>query len=788
MVSIIRIVTFFHILFILLSSKFGSSEPQTWVRAGYYWYEQLEFAISDINSAFFTHLICGFAGVNSTSYELSLSPLDEQNFSNFTGIVQLRNPSLTTLLSIGGWKANVSSTFSSLASSSSYRKSFIDSSIKIARLYGFQGLELSWVYPNTSSDISNLGILLKEWREAISLEANNSDRSELILTALVYFLPRAVTEYYPVEAMQKYLNWVHIKTEGYTWPVGSNFTGAHAALYNPTSSVNTNFGISQWIDAGLSAKKMVMLLPYYGYAWTLVNVTDNGIGAPARGPAITNIGAISYKNITRNYVEPNGAYVMYNATYVVNYCAIVTTWIGYDDVEAIRTKVSYAKEKGLLGYVVWQVSFDNNWVLSQAAADHDGDQSNSSGPVPHKKRPNKLRLLLIVFTSTGAVIFLLLGFMIYCSWWMRKLKSKGMIMDSATKSKNKMNNMAAAEKFNSNFPNLKLYSFIDVETATDIFSFENKLGEGGYGPVYKGVLPDGQEVAVKKLSKTSTQGFEEFKNEVMLTAKLQHINLVRVLGFCIDKEEQMLIYEYMPNKSLDHYLFDPVRRCILDWRKRVHIIEGVTQGLLYLQEYSRYTIIHRDLKASNVLLDEDMKAKISDFGMARIFTKDNLEANTEKIVGTYGYVPPEYVKKGIYSTKSDVYSFGVLLLQILSGKRVSSLYGENENLTLLEYGYERWKDGKSMEFIDSSLDDACSICKLERCLQIALLCVQESSNDRPSVLEVSSLLKSETTDIMIPNKPAFSKQTDAEYQQNKHTKSSKINSDNDVTVSELIGR
>ncbi|KAL5772807.1 hypothetical protein ACOSQ2_012731 [Xanthoceras sorbifolium] len=744
MVSTIRIVTFFHILLILLSSKFGYSEPQTWVRAGYYyWFRQLaiEFAISDINSAFFTHLVCGFAEINSTSYELSLSPLDEQNFTNFTGIVQLRNPSVTTLLSIGGWEANVSPTFSSLASSSSYRKYFIDDSIKIARLYGFQGLELSWAYPNTSSDMLNLGILLKEWREAISLEANNSNRSELILTAMVYFSPRAFAEYYPIDAMQKYLNWVHIKTEGYTWPVGS---------------VNTNFGISQWIDAGLSAKKMVMHLPYYGYAWTLVNVTDNGIGAPARGSAITNIGAITYKNITRNYVEPNGANVMYNATYVVNYCAI-------------RTKVSYAKEKGLLGYVVWQVSFDNNWVLSQA-------------------KPNKPRLLLTVFTSTGAAIFLLLGSMIYCSWWMRKLKSKGMIiLDSATES-NKMNNMAATGKFNSNFLNLKLYSFIDVETATNIFSFEKKLGEGGYGPVYK-------EVAVNKLSKTSTQGFEEFKNEVILTVKLQHINLVRVLGFCIDREEQMLIYEYMPNKSLDHYLFDPVRRYILDWRKRVHIIEGVTQGLLYLQEYSRYTIIHRDLKASNALLDKDIKPKISDFGMVIIFAKDDLEANTGKIYiyvlslsNTVGMFPPEYVKKGIYSIKSDVYSFGVRFLQILSGKRVSSLYGENENLTLLEYGYELWKDKKSMEFIDPSLDDTCSTCKLERCLQIALLCVQESSNDRPSVLEVSSLLNSETTDIMIPNKPAFSKQIDAEYQRNKHTNSSKINSVNDVTVSELFGR
>ncbi|KAL5839946.1 hypothetical protein ACOSQ4_012554 [Xanthoceras sorbifolium] len=746
MVSTVRIVTFFHILLILLSSEFGTSKAQTWVRAGYHRIGEFDdFETSDINSALFTHLICGFAVVNSTSYELSLTSFDKQHFSNFTGMVKLRNPSVSTLLSIGGFKEeNITSTFSSLASNSSYRKAFIDSSIKVARLYGFQGLDLSWSDPNTSSDMSNLGLLLGEWRAAISLEASNTNRSELILTAMVHFSPRVVTETYPIDAMQKYLNWVHIRTQGYKSPATANFTSAHAALYDPTR---------------LSAKKLVMFMPYYGYAWTLVNSMDNGIGAPASRSATTETRLIEYQKIRSDYIGKYGAMVLYNATYIVNYCAIETTWIGYDDVEAIQTKVSYAKEKGLLGYVVWQVSYDNNWVLSQAAADIDEeDLSSSSRQMPNKKAPNKLRLLLIVITSTGAVIFLLLGSMIYCIWWMRKLKSK------AIESKNKMNNMAAAGKFNSNFPNLKLYSFTDVETATDIFSFENKLGEGGYGPVYKGVLLDGQKVAIKKLSKTSTQGFEEFNNEVMLTAKLQHINLVRVLGFCIDREEQMLIYEYMPNKSLDHYLFDPVRRYILDWRKRVHIIEGVTQGLLYLQD--------------NVLLDEDMKSKISDFGMARIFAKDDLEANTGKIVGTYGYVPPEYVKKGIYSTKSDVYSFGVLLLQILSGKRVSSLYGENENLTLLEYGYELWKDGKSMEFIDPSLDDTCSTCKLKRCY----------SNDRPTVLEVSSLLKGETTDIMIPNKPAFSKQTDAEYEQNKHTNSSKISSVNDVTVSELLGR
>lgn len=220
---------------------------------------------------------------------------------------------------------------------------------------------------------------------------------------------------------------------------------------------------------------------------------------------------------------------------------------------------------------------------------------------------------------------------------------------------------------------LHVFTFEEMKAATNNFSADNELGRGGYGPVYKGKLRNGQEIAVKRLSETSTQGLEEFENEVILTAKLQHINLVKVVGFCIERKEKMLIYEYMPNKSLDYYIYNQVRRLLLNWEKRVQVIEGIIQGLLYLQEYSRLTIIHRDLKASNILLDIDMKPKISDFGMARIFKKDEVEANTLRVVGTMGYIPPEYVEQGIYSTKSDVFSFGVLFLRIISGKKNTCL-------------------------------------------------------------------------------------------------------------------
>ncbi|KAL5659097.1 hypothetical protein ACJX0J_032260, partial [Zea mays] len=230
-----------------------------------------------------------------------------------------------------------------------------------------------------------------------------------------------------------------------------------------------------------------------------------------------------------------------------------------------------------------------------------------------------------------------------------------------------------------------LYDFAELAAATGGFSDENLLGRGGFGPVYKGKLPDGAEIAVKRLAAHSGQGLEEFKNEIQLIAKLQHTNLVRLVGCCVQEEEKLLVYEYMPNRSLNCFIFDQQRGPLLDWEKRRRIIEGVAQGLLYLHKHSRVRIIHRDLKASNILLDKDLNPKISDFGMARIFGSNMTEANTNRVVGTYGYMAPEYASEGIFSVKSDVYSFGVLLLEIVSGKRNTGHHNYGDFVNLLGY-------------------------------------------------------------------------------------------------------
>ncbi|KAL2228401.1 receptor-like serine/threonine-protein kinase SD1-7 isoform X1 [Sesamum indicum] len=715
-----------NICLLLFLSLLKFSEAETWIRSGY-WYSGSEFPVPDINSELFTHLVCAFAHINTSSYEINISPSDEPYMSTFTEIVRRKNPSAKTLLSI--WAgANSSSTFFDMISRSSSRRAFIESSITAAREHGFMGLDLFDVFPSTPANMTNMESFLDEWKEAIDSEPKHTDTSPLILTMGAKYLPVMESTIYPLNAIRRTFDWVHVLSFDYHLPSKDRFTGAHAALYDPSSNLSTDYGINEWIRRGLPANKLVLGLPYHGYAWTLVNPNDYGIGAPAKGVAMTPDGSISYRHI-KWYLNSYGVQPTFNSTYVVNYCKIGSFWIGFDDVEVVKIKVSYAKQKGLLGYSVFQVPNDDmDWTLSRTAKEEEEDQNLK----------HELRVILL---STTFAAILLLGTILCC------LKRKFIM--------SKVKGKAASGK-TKEWSNLQVFSFTQIAAATDNFSCENKLGEGGFGSVYKGELNNGLQIAIKRLSKGSTQGTEELKNELALTTRLQHVNLVKVLGICTEREEQMLVYEYMPNRSLDMYLFDPVKRLCLDWQKRVQIIDGVTQGLLYLQEYSQVTIIHRDLKASNILLDKEMKPKISDFGIARIFQKDENAASTRRIIGTYGYVPPEYVKGGIYSRKYDVYSFGVLLLQIISGKKTSCLYGVHKNINLLQHAYELWRNDNSIDFMDPSLDDTSSTCKMKTCMQVALLCVQERWQDRPSMLEVSSMLKNETDSVPVPNMPAFS--------------------------------
>ncbi|KAK8649967.1 hypothetical protein V6N13_139619 [Hibiscus sabdariffa] len=519
----------------------------------------------------------------------------------------------------------------------SRRKAFVESSIKVARLYGFHGLDLYDVKPRNGTNTFSLGTFLDEWRAEAASESKNSGKTRLLLTMSAYCLPFVNSVSYPIDSAIRNLDWVNIMAYDYYVPTLDRFTGFHAALYDPLGGANTDDGIREWLNRGFPAEKLVLGLPFYGYAWRFVNSGDNGIVSAASGPAVTLDGSLWYMytiSFIRNYGQ--GAESVYNSTYVVNLFKIGSDWINFDDVEAIKAKVSYAKEKGLLGYSAFQLSNDDNWVLSQAAYGIGTSQSK--------------KLLLIVSVTVAAVVILMIT--IICFLQKRTFKSQGLwgaLKMSVSWIRNKR---SSGIKVKNDDSNLQVFSLSSIEAATNNFSNENKLGEGGYGPVYK----------------------------------------------------------------------------------------------------------------------------------------EELEANTSRIVGTYGYVPPEYVKKGIYSTKYDVYSFGVLLLQIISGRRNSSLYGCHENLNLLEYAYELWKQGRGAEFFDASLDDSSSSCKLIRCMQVALLCVQENAADRPSMVEVFSILKNESSvAISTPKRPAYSVTRD-EDKESTDIERREAFSVNDASITQVIPR
>ncbi|WJX30776.1 hypothetical protein P8452_19275 [Trifolium repens] len=303
--------------------------------------------------------------------------------------------------------------------------------------------------------------------------------------------------------------------------------------------------------------------------------------------------------------------------------------------------------------------------------------------------------------------------------------------------------------------------------------------QGGFGPVYKGIMVDGQEIAVKRLSKTSGQGTEEFKNEVKLMATLQHRNLAKLIGCSIQQDEKLLIYEFLPNRSLDYFIFDTTRSKLLDWTKRLEIINGIARGLLYLHQDSTLRIIHRDVKISNILLDIDMIPKISDFGLARSFMGDQAEANTNTVTGTHGYMPPEYAVHGSFSIKSDVFSFGVVVLEIISGKKNSGFCDPRHRLDLLGHAWRLWIDGRPEELIADILYDEGICSEIIRFIHVGLLCVQQQPENRPNMSSVVFMLKGEKL-LPEPSEPGF-------YAGRNHTNSTEF-SINEATISLLEAR
>nr|XP_027102218.1 G-type lectin S-receptor-like serine/threonine-protein kinase At4g27290 isoform X1 [Coffea arabica]XP_027105099.1 G-type lectin S-receptor-like serine/threonine-protein kinase At4g27290 isoform X1 [Coffea arabica]XP_027111625.1 G-type lectin S-receptor-like serine/threonine-protein kinase At4g27290 isoform X1 [Coffea arabica] len=404
--------------------------------------------------------------------------------------------------------------------------------------------------------------------------------------------------------------------------------------------------------------------------------------------------------------------------------------------------------------------------------------------IAENKRRKRIRVAIGISISTAFLLVLLA-----MAWQMMKRVKRRAEEDTVSMPIAHDNNSYNHYEEESQDEDLELpiFGLATIVDATDQFAFGNKIGQGGFGPVYKGKLPNGSEIAVKRLSQDSGQGLREFKNEVKLIANLQHRNLVKLLGCCIQGEEKMLVYEYLPNKSLDNFIFDRVKRKLLPWNTRFDIVLGIARGLLYLHQDSRLRIIHRDLKTSNILLDIKMNPKISDFGIARIFGGEQTEEKTRRVIGTYGYMSPEYAMSGHFSIKSDVFSFGVIVLELISGRKNWGFYDPGHDYNLIGHTWKLWNEDRCLELVDEMLDGSFSIKEVIRCIQVALLCVQQRAEDRPAMSTVVFMLSNENVELPQPKEPGFITEN-SPFKIDPSWSGQDSNTGNELTITAVEGR
>lgn len=359
------------------------------------------------------------------------------------------------------------------------------------------------------------------------------------------------------------------------------------------------------------------------------------------------------------------------------------------------------------------------------------DTSSSSGGTP------KVVWVIVALAFGGILLLSAIGI-----WKMRSHlpgpKSRSSLGLSAAISSSKLN-----------------IRYQELRKATNNFDLSNKLGQGSNGTVYRGVLRDGREVAVKRLFLNTRHWTDQFFNEVDLINQVHHKNLVKLLACSVDGPESLLVYEYYFNRSLDHFIFDANRAKLLDWTKRIGIIQGVAEGLSYLHEESEIRIIHRDIKASNILLDDNFKPKITDFGLARSFALDKTHLSTG-VAGTLGYMAPEYVVHGHLTEKADVYSFGVLLLEIVTGQRCNGEIGEKPKDSFLAKIWNEYKANTLERVIDGRIREGIIEDESSHMIHVGLLCTQANPSYRPTMAKVVELLKSNTAEEgVFPTEPPF---------------------------------
>ncbi|KAL0392271.1 UNVERIFIED_CONTAM: putative serine/threonine-protein kinase PBL21 [Sesamum radiatum] len=289
----------------------------------------------------------------------------------------------------------------------------------------------------------------------------------------------------------------------------------------------------------------------------------------------------------------------------------------------------------------------------------------------------------------------------------------------------------------------RCFSFKEVSLATQNFKEANLIGEGGFGCVYKGRLESGTIVAVKQLNHEGLQGNQEFVVEVLMLSLLHHPNLVNLIGYCSDRDQRLLVYEFMPMGSLENHLFDlEPNQTPLSWSTRLKIAVGAARGLEYLHCRANPPVIYRDLKSSNILLDNDYNVKLSDFGLAKLGPVGDKTHVSTRVMGTYGYCAPEYAMSGKLTLKSDIYSFGVVLLELISGRRAMDLSKKPGEQNLVVWSRPFLKDPKLfVQMVDPLLEGKYSVKSLQQAVVITSMCISEHANVRPNISEVVHALE-----------------------------------------------
>ncbi|KAI3816783.1 hypothetical protein L1987_16487 [Smallanthus sonchifolius] len=402
--------------------------------------------------------------------------------------------------------------------------------------------------------------------------------------------------------------------------------------------------------------------------------------------------------------------------------------------------------------------------------------SNFLNPVPATSSSvNKGKIIAIVVSIFSSVALITVASMIVVYIWKHRYIQK--------KRKGSYDAKKLAKMLNDSSLNFK---YSTVEKATGKWDESNKLGQGGFGTVYKGVLSDGREIAVKRLFFNNKFRAADFYNEVNMISSVEHKNLVRLLGCSCSGPESILIYEYLPNMSLDHFIFDATKGRTLNWQKRYNIIIGTAEGLVYLHENTKCRIIHRDIKAANILLDLRLRAKIADFGLARSFQDDKSHISTA-IAGTLGYMAPEYLAHGQLTEKADVYSFGVLVLEVVTGIENNKSKNTEYTDSLVAIAWNHFQQNKEEEIFDPNLmmhlypnnnygKEATKV------IQVGLLCTQEDPSLRPAMSTVLKMLAKDDEPLPAPSNPPFMDENAMELNEITHKLYQYFNTDNSCSI------